>query len=104
MTKTQKIWLWVSLGMFFIPEILFGALLRIFKNSTIPIFQNIQSDILGVFIIIVELFGLYLTLRLIKLSNLKKHYKVIILTIISVMIGVLLLALLLTFVYLNMGI
>ncbi len=32
MTKTQKIWLWISLAMFFIPEIFFSPIISFFAS------------------------------------------------------------------------
>jgi len=62
MTKIQKIWLWIFIAMFAVPEILWGSLIKVFKISFLPLYKDVQyfSDNPGVafLLIIIEIIGI----------------------------------------------
>ena len=62
MNKVQKIWMWIFIAMFAVPEILWGGLIKIFKISFLPIYKDIQyfSDNPGValLLIVIEIIGI----------------------------------------------
>ena len=63
MTKKQKIWMWIFVAMFAIPEILWGNLLGILKISFLPIYKNIQiftdKPTLAFLVIVSEVIGIF---------------------------------------------
>jgi hypothetical protein len=73
MTKTQKIWMWIFIAMFAIPEILWGNLVKIFKISFLPIYKNAQyfsdNPTMALFIIIIEIIGVLGVLYLLNKKN-----------------------------------
>ena len=42
MTKPQKIWMWIFIATFALPEILWGNLIKILRVSFLPIYRNVQ--------------------------------------------------------------
>ncbi|MCX6718455.1 MAG: hypothetical protein NTY81_02530 [Candidatus Staskawiczbacteria bacterium] len=62
MTKIQKIWLWIFMAMFAVPEILWGNLIKIFKISFLPIYKNIKyftdEPMIAFLVIIIEIIGI----------------------------------------------
>jgi len=62
MSNTQKIWLWIFIAMFVLPEILWGNLIRILKISFLPIYRDVQyfndTPIVAFLIIIIETIGI----------------------------------------------
>ncbi|OGZ79174.1 MAG: hypothetical protein A2358_04245 [Candidatus Staskawiczbacteria bacterium RIFOXYB1_FULL_37_44] len=82
MTKTQKIWMWIFIAMFAVPEILWGDIVKILKISFIPIYKSVQyfTDKPGIafLVIIVEIIGIsgifYLLNKKVKKINVVLKY------------------------------
>jgi hypothetical protein len=90
MTKKQKIWLWVFIGMFILLELLYGAIIKIFNLSILPIYKDPQlfydNPSVALLILLIELIvtiGLIYLINKIKFSKLYKIITNIFLVIIS---------------------
>jgi hypothetical protein len=61
MSKTEKIWMWIFIAMFAVPEILWGNLIKVFGIYFFPIYKNIQFFIdtpsLAFLVIAIEIIG-----------------------------------------------
>src|SRR5579864_3925381 len=76
MTKAQKVWMWVFAGMFVVPEILYGNLIKNFHINFIPIFSDWSFfenySYVALVIIGCEIFGIFGIIYLVSESIRKK--------------------------------
>ena len=81
MTKKQKVWLGVSLAMFVVPEVLWGAIIKILDVSFVPVYKDPQffydHPFFALLLIVVELIGisgLIYVVNKISLRNFSKYF------------------------------
>ncbi len=104
MSKKQKIWMWIFIAMFAIPEILWGSIIKILNLSFLPIYKNIQvftdKPVIAFFVIIIEIGGLSGILYLLNNGSIRVNSKIkfIINIILSVILLLLLLSLYMSYV------
>ena len=62
-TKKQKIWMWIFLAMFIVPEILWGNIIKVLKVYFLPIYKSTQfftnKPMIAILIIIIEITGMF---------------------------------------------
>lgn len=95
MTKNQKIWFWVGVALFVVPEILWGPVLGVlnllFKINISPIFPDVQliNDhfILVILILVSEVVGVSILLRItIQGQGMNSLLKYVILTLLAALL------------------
>jgi hypothetical protein len=103
-TKKEKIWMWIFIAMFVVPEILWGNLVKIINISFLPIFKNSQfftdNPVVAFAVIMVEIIGISATFYLLNKKYLKEKLvlKYIVDTILIVIFLALLVSLYLSYV------
>lgn len=93
MEKIRKIWFWVFLAMFLLPEILWSSILNmtnaILQNNNVTIFFRpnflMQSDnrSLLLFVLVIQLIGILGLIVQIYRRNFNKYFKILILLVLS---------------------
>jgi len=95
MKKTKKIWLWIFLAMFAIPEILWGNLIKILELPIIPAYRDVQyfsdNPSIAFLLITVEIIGVSGVIYFLNKKNVNINLKLkyifnILLVIILVML------------------
>ena len=102
MNTKQKTLLGIFLGMFVVPEIIFGPIIKILKLSYLPLYQNSQTfsdnPIYAYLIILIEIIGCIGLLYTISKINLKKITRYFFNILLGLITLVLLFALLISYV------
>ena len=99
LTKKQSILMWIFILMVAIPEVLWGGIIRIFKISFIPLYNNVQMftdhPSIAFIIIILEIVGVCGIIYIINKKNIEilKKFKYLLNTILTIVLLMLLFSL-----------